>query len=194
MICLFLAAEADIPRVLEIERESIAPPWTHGALLAEVYREDSFFAVAAAATIAVPDAPAAYAGLHSTAQGSLSTDSCCSFHASAFDGSLPIVGERAGAAVLGFVILRRMGDEGELLQIAVDSAARRCGVGDLLMGAALRYARDNALRTVFLEVRKSNEAAIALYWKHGFNSVRLRKDYYSDPVEEAVVMASAIQP
>jgi len=37
------AAEADMPRILEIERESISPPWTHGALLGEMYREDSFF-------------------------------------------------------------------------------------------------------------------------------------------------------
>ena len=140
------AVEEDIERILEIEREAISPPWTHGALLGEVYREDSFFSVA------VIDNP----------------------H---WDGD-----------VAGFVVLRRMADEGELLQIAVDKAMRRRGIADMLLGAALSYADENALKSVFLEVRKSNAAAIALYEKHGFRPLRLRKEYYSSPVEDAVVM------
>jgi len=136
------AGEEDIPRILEIEREAITPPWTHGALLGEIYREDSFFAVV----------------------------------------KVPVSG------VQGFVILRRMGDDAELLQIAVDKAMRRHGLADQLMLAALRYSRENAPGSIFLEVRKSNEAAVALYKKHGFEPVRSRKDYYSDPVEDAVVM------
>jgi ribosomal-protein-alanine N-acetyltransferase len=94
--------------------------------------------------------------------------------------------------ILGFIILRCMGDEGELLQIAVDKAARRRGVADALMGAALRFAGECSIGSVFLEVRKSNEAALRLYEKHGFRPVRLRKDYYSSPVEDAVVMARSM--
>ena len=45
MYNIVAAAEGDLERVLEIEREAISPPWTHGALLSELYREDSFFAV-----------------------------------------------------------------------------------------------------------------------------------------------------
>jgi len=45
---------------------------------------------------------------------------------------------------------------------------------------------------VFLEVRKSNEAAIALYKKHGYKPVGLRKNYYTSPVEDAVIMARRI--
>ena len=141
-ISIVAATEDDIAQVLEIEREAISPPWTHGALLSEIYSGDSFFSVAA----------------------------------------------REGT-VLGFVILRRMGDESELLQIAVSKAARRNGIADLLMDAALGYAETNALSSVFLEVRASNAAAIKLYEKHGFAPVRSRKDYYLDPVEDAIVMA-----
>jgi len=147
------AAEADMPRILEIEREAISPPWTHGALLGEIYREDSFFAVASGA--------------------------------GAGDGSVP-------RAVIGFVVLRRMGDEGELLQVAVDKSARRGGAADALMAAALRFAEGHAMGSVFLEVRKGNEAALALYKKHGFEPVRTRKGYYSDPVEDAVVMRACL--
>jgi len=143
VIRIIAAVEEYLPRILEIERGSIAPPWTHGALLREIYNEDSFFAVA--------------------------------------------TGEDENQ-IIGFIILRRISDEGELLQIAVDPAARRRGAADALMSAAAGYSKENALRSVFLEVRRSNEAATALYSKHGFADVRVRKDYYSSPVEDAVVM------
>jgi len=151
------AAEDDIPRILEIEREAISPPWSHGALLGEIYRERSLFAVAGESYPVT-------------------------------DGEKPRTAFAVNEAVNGFIILRQMGDEGELLQIAVDRAKRRRGTADLLIGAALQYAKDNELKSVYLEVRKSNEAAVALYKKHGFISVRQRKDYYSNPVEDAVVM------
>jgi len=148
MVSIIPATENDIQRILEIEQEAISPPWTHGALLSEMYKKDSYFIVA--------------------------------------------VDERLSPAIVGFAILRCVGDDGELLQIAVDKAQRRGGVGDLLMIAALEYARENALNSVFLEVRRGNTAAVGLYKKHGFNSVRIRKDYYSDPVEDASVMVKPL--
>ena len=151
MIRLREATENDISQILEIEREAISPPWTHGALLSEIYKDDSFFVVAANG---------------------------------ANDSSL--------CPVLGFAVLRRVGDDGELLQIAVDRKARRIGVGSLLMADVLDYAEKSALKSVFLEVRRSNTAAIGLYKKHGFTSVRIRKDDYNDPVEDAVVMVKTL--
>jgi len=91
-------------------------------------------------------------------------------------------------SVVGFVILRQVGDDGEILQIAVDRKTRRSGVGDLLMEAALNYTRERELESLFLEVRKSNTAALALYEKHGFKAMRTRKNYYNDPTEDAIVM------
>ena len=152
------AAEDDIDRILEIERGAISPPWTHGALLSEIYREDSFFAVA-------------------------KNNSQFTIHNS----------QLFTRDVCGFVFLRRIADEGELLQIAVDRTARRRGVAGLLMDAAFRYVGEHALKSVFLEVRASNEAAIALYEKHGFRPVRQRKDYYDKPIEDAVVMSKALE-
>ena len=89
---------------------------------------------------------------------------------------------------MGFAVVRQVGDDGELLQIAVDKLARRGGIGSLLIEAVIDYAAKNAMQSVFLEVRNSNVAATALYEKFGFESVRTRKDYYDDPVEDAVVM------
>jgi len=145
-ITITTAVEDDIPWIIEVEREAISPPWTHGALLGEIYRDDSYFAVAS--------------------------------------GN----GEK-----LGFIIMRCMLDCGELLQIAVDKAKRRRGVADLLMCFVLNHARQNSLSSVFLEVRKSNAAAISLYKKHGYSLVRSRKDYYTDPVEDALVMSVLVR-
>ena len=165
------AREEDIPRILEIEQTSITPPWTHGALLGEIYRDDSFFAVVKAPVSGDPKIVSIEYSPRAPAAESEE--------------------RREDMAVQGFVILRRMGDEAELLQIAVDKAMRRLGLADKLMLAALRYSLENELGSIFLEVRSSNEAAIALYKKHGFKPVSSRKDYYIDPVEDAVVMKRA---
>jgi ribosomal-protein-alanine N-acetyltransferase len=155
-----IATEKDIPRILEIEKESISPPWTHGALLSEIYREDSFFAVA------VNDPQPDKAARDKAARDEAARDE----------------------AIAGFAVLRLMGDGWELLKIAVDKDFRRHGAADMLIAAALGHAAENAPGPVYLEVRKSNAAAIALYEKHGFNSMRQRKDYYTDPIENALIM------
>ena len=89
----------------------------------------------------------------------------------------------------GFCVLRRMADEGELLRIAVDASYRRRGVADVLMGAVVEFARDNALTAIFLEVRESNMAAVGLYRKHGFIEAGRRKGYYDKPAEDALIFA-----
>lgn len=100
--------------------------------------------------------------------------------------------DTAEGGVLGFCILRRAADEAEIYQIAVCEDARRRGVADSLMHRAVRYCRENKIGSVYLEVRKSNEAAIRLYRKHGFKNGGRRKNYYSSPVEDAVVMSLAL--
>ncbi|MCL2080163.1 MAG: ribosomal protein S18-alanine N-acetyltransferase [Oscillospiraceae bacterium] len=90
--------------------------------------------------------------------------------------------------ILGFAAFREVGADGELLQIAVDTAGRRKGTGSRLMESLIECANARCLTSIFLEVRISNEAAIGLYKKYDFAKVRIRRDYYSDPVEDAVVM------
>jgi len=90
--------------------------------------------------------------------------------------------------LLGYAILRQVGDDGELLKIAVDKQTRCKGVGAFLMAAILEHAAEKAFESVFLEVRESNTAAVKLYEKYGFKVIRVRKDYYNDPVEDALIM------
>ena len=98
-----------------------------------------------------------------------------------------------GGRVAGFSIVRRMADEAELYQIAVHEDFRRRGIADLLLGAGLRDCRDKGALSVYLEVRRSNNAAIHLYRKHGFKTEGRRKNYYSSPVEDAVLMTLDLQ-
>ncbi len=89
-------------------------------------------------------------------------------------------GEPAGFLSVWYVL-----DEIEINNIAVYPKFRRQGIAESLF-AAMREALPHAERTV-LEVRSSNKAAIALYQKLGFAPVGVRKNFYKDPVEDAVI-------
>lgn len=94
----------------------------------------------------------------------------------------------SGDEAAGYIGLNRVLDESYLYNLAVLPAHRRRGVGELL----LRHACAEMFRTgasfVSLEVRCSNGAAIALYEKLGFRRAGIRKDFYSAPQEDAVIM------
>ncbi|MCL2366931.1 MAG: ribosomal protein S18-alanine N-acetyltransferase [Oscillospiraceae bacterium] len=167
MLIIDAATSDDALRLLEIEQESILPPWTHESLLSEICNKDTFFAVARC--------------LNDGDQKSKDS-------AAQYDIRAAKTAAHFRIGIIGFVVLRKMGDDGELLQIAVDKDARRAGLADMLMGKALQYARNHRLQSIFIEVRRSNMAAIALYEKHGASALRIRKDYYTDPVEDAIMM------
>ena len=145
MIRIIDATEAHLPQVLAIEREAISPPWSEGALLGEIGREDGIFCLAVD------------------------------------DGA-------DGDDIVGFCILRQAADEAELYQLAVREDCRRRGIGDALMDRVLGGCRARGVASVYLEVRRYNDAAIHLYKKRGFKSEGRRKNYYSSPVEDAVIM------
>lgn len=94
-----------------------------------------------------------------------------------------------GSALLGYVGTRRVLDEWEIVNVAVDPAFRREHLGSRLLEAVLGEARDRAVRRIFLEVRESNAPARGLYEKYGFRPIARRKNYYDHPVENAIVMA-----
>jgi ribosomal-protein-alanine N-acetyltransferase len=94
---------------------------------------------------------------------------------------------------VGFAVIRQVDTDGEILQIAVDKNVRNSGFGSKLLQNILTYAQKSGFKSVFLEVRKSNLPAIKLYKKHGFTIQRTRKNYYSEPVEDAYVMCRHVQ-
>jgi len=94
-------------------------------------------------------------------------------------------GVRPTSVVVGFLVTRQTApDEREILNLAVDAAHRRKGIARAL----LRHAITAVQADWYLEVRRSNVAAMGLYQSLGFQQVALRPKYYSEPTETGIVM------
>ena len=93
-----------------------------------------------------------------------------------------------GDALMGYIVLSTVLDEGNIDNVAVSPAYRRRGAADALVADAVARSRDMGLAFLMLEVRAGNEPAIALYRKHGFREVGRRKNYYEKPREDAILM------
>lgn len=106
-------------------------------------------------------------------------------------GYLCRVDETAEGGIRGYAILMPAADEAELLTIGVAQAEQRKGLGRAMLAEMLDMARTKQLRRVFLEVRPSNTAAIALYRSAGFGEIGVRLGYYQNAngSEDALVMA-----
>ena len=107
---------------------------------------------------------------------------------------LLLQGKNAGfvAEIDGFVAayggMLTVLDEGQITNVAVDPMYRRKGFGREIVCALIEYAEKNGIVSISLEVRESNEAAIALYESFGFCRRGLRKNFYREPTETAIVM------
>jgi ribosomal-protein-alanine acetyltransferase len=95
--------------------------------------------------------------------------------------------ERAGH-VVGFVLIRVVSDEMEILNLAVEPAARRKGIASSLLSNAIKRGRELAAKRAYLEFRESNSAAKVFYARHGFRETARRETYYSQPAEDAIIL------
>lgn len=94
----------------------------------------------------------------------------------------------------GYAFCACVSEEGEILNLAVAPQLRRRGVGRVLLDACLGWMAERGAQRVFLEVRRSNGAAIAMYEGEGFAATGVRRDYYRKPTEDAVTMALELAP
>jgi len=86
-----------------------------------------------------------------------------------------------GRRLAGFVVVRFAADEAEILTIAVDPKQRRRGYGRMLMDDVVRRLYRERIAALFLEVERTNQAALRLYQRVGFKTVGERGKYYADP-------------
>jgi ribosomal-protein-alanine N-acetyltransferase len=93
--------------------------------------------------------------------------------------------------LIGYGIMQVAADEAHILNLCIDKLHQRQGFARLLLEHLVQQAGLHRAQIIFLEVRPSNERAIALYQQSGFNEIGLRKDYYdaADGREDALVMA-----
>lgn len=89
--------------------------------------------------------------------------------------------------IAGYIVLRRVLNESELLSIAVKPELRRKGIATELIKNVLNEIKDT-VKFCFLEVRVSNKEAISFYEKIGFKKIGVRKNYYLLPEEDAIIM------
>jgi ribosomal-protein-alanine N-acetyltransferase len=100
---------------------------------------------------------------------------------------MPLIAEMDGR-VVGYLMAWKIVDQLHILNIAADPNIRRRGVGTALLTAAAAEAARWNLTEVTLEVRESNQEARAFYLRHGFTATGLRRGYYVDNGEDAVIM------
>lgn len=95
--------------------------------------------------------------------------------------------------LLGYVGMMHVLDEGYISNVAVAPEARRKGVASALIREMIDRAKTLELAFLSLEVRVSNEPAIALYGGFGFEPVGRRKNYYEQPREDAIIMTKYLK-
>ena len=101
--------------------------------------------------------------------------------------SLWLVAEENGN-VLGYVGSQTVMDETDMMNIAVHPDHRRRGIAAILITELIDGLKRRGSRMLTLEVRASNAPAIALYTRYGFAQVGLRKNYYRNPKEDALIL------
>jgi len=90
--------------------------------------------------------------------------------------------------VIGYAGMWHVINEGHILNVAVKAENRKQGIGTLLISELEKIALEKEMIGLTLEVRESNSAALQLYQKFGFKAEGIRKRYYSDPGEDAIIM------
>lgn len=90
--------------------------------------------------------------------------------------------------IVGYICVKHVADECHLLDLAVHPDYRRRGIARSLLDNVIQELRIEGCRFFYLEVRASNYAARKLYERFGFNMVGVRKGYYVNPAEDAVIM------
>ena len=180
----------DIPQVLEIERESFPSMWPPTAFKRELQqnRLANYIVLIehnSDASVAPPEpVPQRHAAHLGRIFGELR-----SFLGPRAERLLPPPEERA-ELIIGFIGVWMLPDEAHIVTVAVRESHRREGLGELLLISAIDLAQSERQALVTLEVRVSNEAALALYEKYGFERTGLRPRYYSDNREDAYVLTA----
>ena len=104
------------------------------------------------------------------------------------EGAMCFTAEEDGKPV-AYVLGRVIPPEGEIYRVAVIPEYRKRGIGYRLLDYAVKTERGRGLEILFLEVRSRNTAALALYRAYGFRQMGIRRRYYKNPEDDAIIMA-----
>lgn len=182
----------DVDEVVEIEKEAFSPLWMSSPFKRDISNRRACYLVACIEkqsdaveteeAIEDPETPERRSWLSRVA-GRIGL------------GATPEPGKPPGTSVedfgiAGYVSVWYQGQEAHITEIAVREPLRGQGIGELLLIGSLRAAVEYGSEVMTLEARVSNFIAQRLYQKYSFNSVGIRKGYYSDNREDAVIMTT----
>ncbi|ADU62572.1 MAG: ribosomal protein S18-alanine N-acetyltransferase [Pseudodesulfovibrio sp.] len=102
-------------------------------------------------------------------------------------GVYKILGVRSQGLLAGYIAFSLIEDEMEILNLAVHPGLRRRGLGQSLLAGAFDICTGKGIAKSFLDVKVSNTAAIDLYRKFGYEQIGVRKRYYPDTKEDALL-------
>lgn len=99
-----------------------------------------------------------------------------------------VIAAREAGQVVGYIICYQILNEGEIARVAVDRNRRRASIATRMMDYLLRAGTERGLTEYSLEVRESNEPAIAFYRSFAFAEEGRRKEFYRNPTEDGLIM------
>lgn len=176
----------DIPQVVDIEQEAFSPGWIGTPFRRDLNSRYCRFLVA---YLELPD-PADTATDAATAPDAAPDDSMWARMVSGVKSVLGLPPPDSPDELAGYVSIWFQGGQAHITEIAVRESLRGQGIGELLLIGTLRTAYRQGMDEVTLEARVSNFIAQRLYEKYGFNSAGIRKNYYADNKEDAVIMTT----
>jgi len=103
-----------------------------------------------------------------------------------------LVAEDGEGGVAGYGVYWWVLEQAELANLAVQADQRGRGVGGAILDRTLLVAADQGIESIFLEVRVSNESARRLYASRGFRQISVRKGYYQNPKEDALILVRSL--
>ena len=177
----------DIPQVIEIEQEAFNPGWVGTPFRRELNSRYTRFLVAYHADEPEHDGRGT---IHTQRQSSPADASLWGRMLTGVRSAFGMSRDSDLDDLAGYVGIWLQGDQAHITEIAVREELRGRGIGELLIIGTLRVAYEQGLAEVTLEARVSNFVAQRLYDKYGFNEVGIRKNYYADNREDAVIMTT----
>ena len=176
----------DVAQVTEIDREAFPTLWPPVNYERELKNRLAHYIVACDEEEMVKE-PEVGAPLEKDPLGLVSRIGRLFSHDRFFSHELPKSGKQYITGFAGFWI---MVGEAHVTSLAVRSPHRRQGIGELLLISVINLAAELNARILTLEVRASNTTAQSLYSKYGFTRAGLRRNYYIDDKEDAVIMST----
>lgn len=108
-------------------------------------------------------------------------------------GIFLVVENESDGSLAGYVVAFSVGEDGEILNLAVAASFRGQGLAGQMLDATLIELARRGVRAAFLEVRQSNDAARGLYASRSFAEIGRRRGYYRRPVEDAIVLRRVLE-